>query len=380
MKLKKIILGATIAFLSVFSLVACKSTSKELTYTDSEGNVQTQVVKATEDQEEVAKDVVALASQKYEVEKKNSVKAELSLDFSTKVTADSKTADLAANLKATVEAELPTYAEDKTEADYVNELALYAFVDASAKIPDGFTTGKIIGESQNVSLKEKTYIDSGVLYASVTDYSLDLAKLFGVEDSNEMVTTVNTLLTNIKGNLYKADVSDALALASLKFGTQVSLSNNENEIKALLQISQLEKVDVESITKILNDNGIEVNFDVNELEESISELVKKLNLTVSAVSGDLVTFSIAPVTEKGTFKAEITLDTANLNLTKVSLDLSNIISSILSNKDGSVTYDTVTCKLELNLTYNITATKLSDSEKKEAKSYTELAAALALVA
>lgn len=397
MKLRKLFIGATLAVAAVAGLASCTSSKKELTYTDSEGKVQKQVLQATQDEQEVTKDVVALANQEYKVEKRNSVKAELSLEADVKAKIKDQDSNIKGNVNLTCEAQLPTYAENKKTEDYLSELAFYASVGANVTLPNGLAAEKLASDSQTVALQVETYYEQSSLYLNVAKADLDLAKLLGAGEESEAakyIPMINNVLTALKANIYKFSESDisnisALLPALIGGGSSFDISGaasaavgNEQVgayINIALDLNAQDKLSLAKIKEVLNKYGVEFDVNQKELEEGVANLVKTLGLQIKAVNGNNVTFAITKLGDETNFELSFTLDISSLNLVDVKFDLSNLVTKYATNaagESGTSPISSVSLKGELKLSYNVEVHKLTDEQKKGAKGLMDLAAAL----
>ena len=137
MKLKKIVFSATLALASVFALASCGSSKTEITYTDSEGKVQKQVLQSTTDEKEVTKDVIALASTEYKVEATKSVQVEATFNADLNAKLNDKEFNIKADLSEVAAMQIPTYVENKSAEDYAKELVAYSATTLNATLPNG---------------------------------------------------------------------------------------------------------------------------------------------------------------------------------------------------------------------------------------------------
>ena len=364
MKIKKIILGAVLSLACVFTLVSCND-EKELTYVDKDGNTQTQLLKATEDKEEVKKDVVALCLQDYKVDQSQSVKLTAKAKYEGKQTEGEKTTNFEANANLVVEEKSPEYKEGTTQDDYLKATELYLMMQADATLPNGLISGKLTGENQKVNAKLESYLDSGLFYVKTSELDLDLAKLYGDTPEKSFaiyLPMINGIITSLKGNTYKLDFEAAKSMAQSVLG-MVSINV---ELPEDIDYQNISTLNLAKINEILKSAGIEKEITKEDIYELAGKIVDELGLTVKKVDGDKVTFGINYVKENEvSATAELTIDISNLHMISAKAE-----ATILRNNESKKLENKITC--ELNFEYGVKVTKIAEEDKTKAKDIQEL--------
>lgn len=388
MKLKKIVFSATLALASVFALASCGSSKKEITYTDSEGKVQKQVLQSTTDEKEVTKDVIALASTEYKVEATKSVQIEATFNADLNAKLNDKEFNIKADLSEVAAMQIPTYVENKSAEDYAKELVAYSATTLNATLPNGLLSGSLSTETQNVALKLNSYYESNTAYLNFEKLDLDLAKLTGVDLTKEpaedasmlysFLPMIDKLLKGVKGNTYKlsaAELEAATGMAGGLSGVTIPTIDEETIQKYVGAISQYANADTLNLDKInalLSSLGVKVTFDSSALEANVEKLVKEIGLTIKSVSGNEVTFAFN-VNAKNDAKVsvELVLDVAKCLPVRVSVDLAAAVNAL--GKDSNA-FTANTLKAEVKFTYNGSVNKISEDNKKAAKGIQDLMA------
>ena len=364
MKIKKIILGAVLSLACVFTLVSCND-EKELTYVDKDGNTQTQLLKATEDKEEVKKDVVALCLQDYKVDQSQSVKLTAKAKYEGKQNEGEKTTNFEANANLVVEEKSPEYKEGTTQDDYLKATELYLMMQADATLPNGLISGKLTGENQKVNAKLESYLDSGLFYVKTSELDLDLAKLYGDTPEKSFaiyLPMINSIITSLKGNTYKLDFEAAKSMAQSVLG-MVSINV---ELPEDIDYQNISTLNLAKINEILKSAGIEKEITKEDIYELAGKIVDELGLTVKKVDGDKVTFGINYVKENEvSATAELTIDISNLHMISAKAE-----ATILRNNESKKLENKITC--ELNFEYGVKVTKIAEEDKTKAKDIQEL--------
>ena len=364
MKIKKIILGAVLSLACVFTLVSCND-EKELTYVDKDGNTQTQLLKATEDKEEVKKDVVALCLQDYKVDQSQSVKLTAKAKYEGKQNEGEKTTNFEANANLVVEEKSPEYKEGTTQDDYLKATELYLMMQADATLPNGLISGKLTGENQKVNAKLESYLDSGLFYVKTSELDLDLAKLYGDTPEKSFaiyLPMINGIITSLKGNTYKLDFEAAKSMAQSVLG-MVSINV---ELPEDIDYQNISTLNLAKINEILKSAGIEKEITKEDIYELAGKIVDELGLTVKKVDGDKVTFGINYVKENEvSATAELTIDISNLHMISAKAE-----ATILRNNESKKLENKITC--ELNFEYGVKVTKIAEEDKTKAKDIQEL--------
>ena len=367
MKIKKIILGAVLSLASVFTLVSCNN-EKELTYVDKDGKTQTQLLKATEDPEEVEKDVVALCLQDYKVDQSQNFKVSAKAKYEGKQTEGEKVTSFNANANLLVEAKAPEYKEDSTEEDYLKNTELYLMMQADATLPNGLISGELTGETQKVNAKLESFLDAGLFYVKTSELDIDLAKLYGTNSTpyTVYIDMINGVINGLKGSTYKLDSDTVKSMAQMAFG-MVSLDVTLPDGSIHTDISTL---DLNTINEILKAAGYEEEITKENIEELAKKLVEELGLTINKVSGDKVTFGIKLAKENGIdAKAELTVDLSNLHILNARVE-----ATLNQANDERKVESKITCELDLD--YGVNVTKIKDEDKNSAKDIKEIMSGL----
>lgn len=367
MKIKKIILGAVLSLASVFALVSCNN-EKELTYVDKDGKTQTQLLKATEDPEEVEKDVVALCLQDYKVDQSQSFKVSAKAKYEGKQTVGEKVTSFNANANLLVEAKAPEHKEDSTKEDYLKNTELYLMMQADATLPNGLISGELTGETQNVNAKLESFLDAGLFYVKTSELNLDLAKLYGANSTQVSlyIDMVNGVLNALKGSTYKLDSDTVKSMAQMAFG-MVSLDVTLPDGSIHTDISTL---DLNTINEVLKAAGYEEEITKENIQELAKKLVEELGLTINKVSGDKVTFGIKLTKENGIdAKAELTVDLSNLHILNARVE-----ATLNQASDERKVESKITCELDLD--YGVNVTKIKEEDKNSAKDIKEIMSGL----
>ena len=364
MKIKKIILGAVLSLACVFTLVSCND-EKELTYVDKDGNTQTQLLKATEDKEEVKKDVVALCLQDYKVDQSQSVRLTAKAKYEGKQTEGEKTTNFEANANLVVEEKSPEYKEGTTQEDYLKATELYLMMQADATLPNGLISGKLTGENQKVNAKLESYLDSGLFYVKTSELDLDLAKLYGDTSGTSFaiyLPMINGIITSLKGNTYKLDFEAAKSMAQMALG----MASINVELPEDIDYQNISTLNLAKINEILKSAGFEKEITKEDIYELAGKIVDELGLTVKKVDGDKVTFGINYVKENEvSATAELTIDISNLHMISAKAE-----ATILRNNESKKLENKITC--ELNFEYGVKVTKIAEEDKTKAKDIQEL--------
>ena len=364
MKIKKIILGAVLSLACVFTLVSCND-EKELTYVDKDGNTQTQLLKATEDKEEVKKDVVALCLQDYKVDQSQSVKLTAKAKYEGKQTEGEKITNFEANANLVVEEKSPEYKEGTTQDDYLKATELYLMMQADATLPNGLISGKLTGENQKVNAKLESYLDSGLFYVKTSELDLDLAKLYGDTPEKSFaiyLPMINSIITSLKGNTYKLDFEAAKSMAQMALG----MASINVELPENIDYQNISTLNLAKINEILKSAGFEKEITKEDIYELAGKIVDELGLTVKKVDGDKVTFGINYVKENEvSATAELTIDISNLHMISAKAE-----ATILRNNESKKLENKITC--ELNFEYGVKVTKIAEEDKTKAKDIQEL--------
>ena len=364
MKIKKIILGAVLSLACVFTLVSCND-EKELTYVDKDGNTQTQLLKATEDKEEVKKDVVALCLQDYKVDQSQSVKLTAKAKYEGKQTEGEKITNFEANANLVVEEKSPEYKEGTTQDDYLKATELYLMMQADATLPNGLISGKLTGENQKVNAKLESYLDSGLFYVKTSELDLDLAKLYGDTPEKSFaiyLPMINSIITSLKGNTYKLDFEAAKSMAQMALG----MASINVELPENIDYQNISTLNLAKINEILKSAGFEKEITKEDIYELAGKIVDELGLTVKKVDGDKVTFGINYVKEnEASATAELTIDISNLHMISAKAE-----ATILRENETKKLENKITC--ELNFEYGVKVTKIAEEDKTKAKDIQEL--------
>ena len=364
MKIKKIILGAVLSLACVFTLVSCND-EKELTYVDKDGNTQTQLLKATEDKEEVKKDVVALCLQDYKVDQSQSVKLTAKAKYEGKQNEGEKTTNFEANANLVVEEKSPEYKEGTTQDDYLKATELYLMMQADATLPNGLISGKLTGENQKVNAKLESYLDSGLFYVKTSELDLDLAKLYGDTPEKSFaiyLPMINGIITSLKGNTYKLDFEAAKSMAQMALG----MASINVELPENIDYQNISTLNLAKINEILKSAGFEKEITKEDIYELAGKIVDELGLTVKKVDGDKVTFGINYVKENEvSATAELTIDISNLHMISAKAE-----ATILRENEAKKLENKITC--ELNFEYGVKVTKIAEEDKTKAKDIQEL--------
>ena len=364
MKIKKIILGAVLSLACVFTLVSCND-EKELTYVDKDGNTQTQLLKATEDKEEVKKDVVALCLQDYKVDQSQSVKLTAKAKYEGKQNEGEKTTNFEANANLVVEEKSPEYKEGTTQDDYLKATELYLMMQADATLPNGLISGKLTGENQKVNAKLESYLDSGLFYVKTSELDLDLAKLYGDTPEKSFaiyLPMINSIITSLKGNTYKLDFEAAKSMAQMALG----MASINVELPENIDYQNISTLNLAKINEILKSAGFEKEITKEDIYELAGKIVDELGLTVKKVDGDKVTFGINYVKENEvSATAELTIDISNLHMISAKAE-----ATILRENEAKKLENKITC--ELNFEYGVKVTKIAEEDKTKAKDIQEL--------
>ena len=335
MKMRRILLGASLSVLGLAALASCDSNeANTITYTDASGNEQTMKVTTTDDSEK-AIEVLEAVSQSYDSEK---VTANYEGVTSVKL-------GVSANVNAGVKHSLEdsSYSESQeysakgsfdfeTIVDFANNAAsITADLDANVKINEKYVY------STDSSLNEETSLDVTADVSANAYYDEDGAYLDASIDVDGLPTTgefaqyatVLASVSKVKYMLPASTLTEMLAgLLAEDYGASASIfaANylNLNQYASMLP----------TIPAMLSEGLDEiVPTDADELA-AFKEEAEKYGLSISATTADTITFQIS------TSLADITNDEIEVYSEELGSSIENPFAKYTTPITFSLTFNT----------------------------------------
>lgn len=252
-----------------FTLASCGEGSASIEYTDSEGNTQKIDVKPTENSEDIADVLYALASK--DISKPEEITMNLSANADLQATrvSTNETAKLSGSLDSTLQLAIDTKA--KTGDDLINSVQAYASVKAKASLPFDYITSEgksgSLTKNDKVELDLEAFFDTKVAYAYINKLSIP-----ELDASTEQGEMINALIPQLTSTVFKYDLSDMIDAEVI--------ANIEEEVLPALGL------DFSILSFIATTDAPSKD----EFKEAAAQYIDMLGLSIKSVTGSTIVF------------------------------------------------------------------------------------------
>jgi hypothetical protein len=317
--MKKLFLFLVMSCLALL-LVSCGS---KVTYVDPETNEEkTLEIKETENPEEVAASLEAIAYSTTKVASSNAY----TLTVKGNLVNEQTKTDL--TVKATVEFEIKKDATINTYLDLIKAMNAYVEVKVEGKTQDSADPEKQVKMQDSVV---KAYLEDGIAYLTIN------------VDKNIAGSSYSIMIQTVNEKTLKFDLTKLLSRYD---------ETLDKDAQEAIQ-SYLQGKSDKTFKELLPDETLE------GLKEDIKEFVEKNGVKISKVSGSKVTYSFVVATDnrRNDIVLDITFDVSNDKFAGIKLTY---------NQEKATEY------FEATIKYSASVNTISSSEKEKAIDYTSL--------